>query len=155
MTTIRRAAGPDDYAVIAALFRAYAATLGFDLDFQDFQEEVAALPGAYGEPGGCILIAEIAGEPVGCIALRPLESPGVCEMKRLFVSPDRRGSGAGRLLAEAVVAEARARGYSRMRLDTVPSMGAAIALYERLGFRKIPPYRYNPIPGALYFELAL
>jgi len=155
MTTIRRATDADDYAVVAALFRAYAATLGFELDFQDFQEELATLPGAYGEPTGCILIAEIAGAPVGCIALRPLESPGVCEMKRLFVSPDRRGSGAGRFLAEAVVAEARARGYSRMRLDTVPSMGAAIALYERLGFRKIPPYRYNPIAGALYFELAL
>jgi putative acetyltransferase len=155
MTTIRRASGPEDYAVAAALFRAYADALGFGLDFQDFQEELATLPGAYAEPRGCLLLAEVDGAPAGCIALRPLEGSETCEMKRLYVSPDRRGSGAGRLLAGAVVAEARARGYRRMRLDTVPAMDAAIALYRSLGFREIPPYRYNPIPGALYFELAL
>ena len=155
MTTIRRASGPDDHAVVAALFRAYAASLGFGLDFQGFEEELATLPGAYAEPAGCILIAEEAGVPVGCIALRPQGPPGDCEMKRLYVSPDRRGTGAGRLLAEALLAEARARGYRRMRLDTVPGMDAAIALYERLGFRAIAPYRFNPIPGALYFELDL
>ncbi|HET9952670.1 MAG TPA: GNAT family N-acetyltransferase [Candidatus Eisenbacteria bacterium] len=155
MTTLRRAAGPGDYARAAALFRAYAATLGFALDFQDFDRELATLPGAYAEPGGCLLIAEESGEAVGCVALRPLDAPDVCEMKRLYIAPGSRGRGVGRLLAEGVVAEARARGYSRMRLDTVPGMDAAIALYRRLGFVEIAPYRHNPIPGALYFELRL
>ena len=155
MTTIRRAGSPGDYATAAALFRAYAASLDFGLDFQGFEEEVATLPGAYAEPAGCLLLAEVGGTPAGCIALRPLPAGGTCEMKRLYVAPDHRGSGAGRRLAEALLAEARARGYRRMRLDTVPGMDAAIALYRRLGFRAIPPYRFNPIPGALSFELDL
>jgi len=155
MTTLRRAAGPGDHARAAALFRAYAGTLGFALDFQDFDRELATLPGAYAEPGGCILIAEESGEPVGCVALRPYDPPAVCEMKRLYIAPESRGRGIGRLLAEGIVAEARARGYRLMRLDTVPGMEAAIALYRNLGFGEIAPYRHNPIPGALFFELPL
>jgi ribosomal protein S18 acetylase RimI-like enzyme len=155
MTTLRRAADAGDYARAAALFRAYAATLDFALDFQDFDRELATLPGAYAEPGGCILIAEADDEAVGCVALRPFDPPDICEMKRLYIAPDRRGEGLGRRLAEGIVAEARARGYRLMRLDTVPGMEAAIALYRRLGFGEITPYRHNPVPGALFFELAL
>ena len=123
MTTIRRAAGPGDYAAAATLFRAYASTLGFPLDFQDFDREVAMLPGAYAEPGGCILLAEESGQAIGCVALRPLDPPDVCEMKRLYIAPAGRGKGIGRLLAKGIVAQARERGYGRMRLDTVPGIG--------------------------------
>jgi len=153
--TLRRAAGPGDIAAARRLFRAYAGALPFGLEFQAFEEELAALPGAYAEPGGCILLAEEGGELAGCVALRPEGAEGVCEMKRLYVGPAFRGRGLGRALAEAVLAEARARGYRRMRLDTVPGMDAAIAVYRALGFVEIPPYRFNPIPGALFFERAL
>jgi ribosomal protein S18 acetylase RimI-like enzyme len=155
MIALRLAASPDDVATVAALFRAYAAALDFALDFQDFDRELTTLPGAYAEPAGCLVLAEADGRPVGCVALRPLEAPAICEMKRLYVASEGRGLGLGRRLAERVLAEARARGYERMRLDTVPGMEAAIALYRSLGFREIAPYRFNPIGGALYFERAL
>jgi putative acetyltransferase len=152
---IRPAATPADFALARTLFLEYAASLGFDLGFQDFAGEVDSLPGAYAAPGGCILLAEDdGGEAAGCIAVRPL-AKDVCEMKRLYVRPAWRGRGAGRDLAGAALREARTRGYRRMRLDTVPGMEAAIALYRALGFRAIPPYRPNPIPGALFFELDL
>jgi ribosomal protein S18 acetylase RimI-like enzyme len=156
MVVIRPARIPEDLPAVRAIFEEYAASLGFDLWFQEFDRELAALPGSYAPPGGAILLAQgDRGGWEGCVALRPLDPPDVCEMKRLYVPPAARGAGLGRRLAEAVIAEARARGYRAMRLDTVPSMEGAIALYRSLGFKAIEAYRPNPIPGALYFELLL
>ena len=126
-----------------------------DLCFQDFERELAELPGAYAPPQGRLLIARLSGEVAGCVGLRPLE-PGVCEMKRLWVEPGFAGHGIGRALAEAVVAAARGIGYERMRLDTIPErMRAAQHLYASFGFREIPPYYHNPLPGVVMLELDL
>ena len=144
-----------DLDEVRALFREYHAWLDEDLCFQGFDEEMAALPGAYARPAGCLLIGERAGRILGVIALRPL-APGVCEMKRLFVRPDAHGAGLGRALAERLIAEARAAGYRAMRLDTIPhKMAAAVVLYERLGFREVAPYYPSPIAGTRFMELAL
>jgi putative acetyltransferase len=137
------------------LFLEYAESLGFSLCFQSFDEEVKNLPGAYAPPTGRLLLALQQGQAAGCVALRLLE-PKICEMKRLYVRPEHRGSGIGKMLVERVIAEARAIGYERMRLDTVASsMQDAVALYRRRGFREIEPYRTNPIAGAIYLELLL
>ena len=139
-----------DLGLVRTLFREYGDRLGVDLSFQDFEDELAGLPGDYER----VLVARVDGEPAGCVALRPLDA-GVCEMKRLYVRPSYRGSGLGRALAEAVIAAARDLGYVRMRLDTLPSMGEALGLYRSLGFREIEPYRFNPIPGSRFLELRL
>jgi ribosomal protein S18 acetylase RimI-like enzyme len=136
------------------LFREYASSLEFSLDFQDFEDELATFPGAYAPPSGALLLARSGTRALGCVALRKLES-GVCEMKRLYVLPDRRGQGLGRMLAEAIINEGRRLGYARMRLDTAPAMTAAITLYESLGFETIGAYRHNPLAGARFMELTL
>jgi len=139
-----------DVSVVRELFLEYANSIGFDLGFQDFQREVASLPGDY-DP---ILVAHWNTEPAGCVAMHPIED-GLCEMKRLYVREQFRGHAIGRALAERIIAEARQRGYQRMRLDTLPTMTAAIPLYQSLGFVEIPPYRYNPIAGSKFMELDL
>ena len=152
---MRRAELPVHLAQARELFLEYAESLGFSLCFQSFDQELAGLPGDYAPPHGRLLIAEYRGQLAGCIALHKLES-GICEMKRLYLRPQFRGKGLGRVLAETVIAEARAIGYRRMRLDTVePVMPNAVAMYRRLGFVEIAPYRANPIDGALYMELGL
>ncbi len=146
-----RPAQPEEMDLVRVLFREYQAFIAVDLCFQSFEEELAGLPGRYAPPQGAILIA---GDGAGVVALRAID-PFTAEMKRLFVRPSQQGTGLGRALAEAVVDVARGRGYSRLRLDTLPQMGTAIAMYRRLGFVDIAPYTANPIAGALYLELAL
>ena len=137
------------------LFLEYATSLGFSLCFQNFDKELAGLPGDYASPEGRLLLAEHEGQLAGCVALHKL-ADGICEMKRLYLRPQFRGKGLGRALAEHVIAEARQIGYKRMRLDTVePVMKDAVAMYRAFGFREIAPYCKNPIAGALYMELDL
>lgn len=141
-----------------SLFTEYAASLGVDLCFQSFDQELAELPGNYGAPRGALAIALVNGESAGCCALRPMDSSdyaNACEMKRLFVRPVFRGTGVGRALAEGIVEQARLLGYDCILLDTLNDMEAARALYEDLGFVEIPPYYFNPIPGAHYLRAEL
>jgi ribosomal protein S18 acetylase RimI-like enzyme len=145
-----RAANLADLDEIRTMLREYAAWLEVDLCFQNFEQELAALPGEYAPPAGRLLIAEGA----GCVALRPIDEQ-ICEMKRLYVRPEHRGSGLGRRLVTALVEEARGIGYRRMRLDTMPKMDRAQGLYASLGFREIEAYRFNPEPGARFLELDL
>ena len=137
------------------LFLEYAASLGFSLCFQNFDKELADLPGDYAPPSGRLLLAEISGQGAGCVALHAL-SPEICEMKRLYVRPEFRGKKLGRALVDHVIVEARAIGYRCMRLDTVASkMAEAVAMYRGIGFKEIEPYCENPMPSALYMELEL
>lgn len=140
--------------IVRALFREYADWLKVDLCFQNFEQELAALPGDYAPPDGCILLAVENQELLGCIALRKITNE-TCEMKRLYVRSEARGKGLGRKLCERLMSEARAKGYAKMRLDTLPQMTEAIALYRSFGAREIEPYRYNPVGGALFFEITL
>jgi ribosomal protein S18 acetylase RimI-like enzyme len=139
-------ARPADLPAVRQLFLEYAASLGIDLSFQDFDRELETLDTYY----EAILISGSH----GCVALRRIDDT-TCEMKRLYVRSAARGSGLGRALAEAVIAEAKRRGYARMRLDTLPTMGEAMRLYESLGFVPIEPYRFNPIEGTRFLELDL
>jgi GNAT superfamily N-acetyltransferase len=155
---IRLATTAEDIAEIRQLLREYEAWLGTDLCFQDFENELAGLPGSYAPPPGRLLIAtakNAAGNrSAGCVALRPFDE-SVCEMKRLFVRADFRGTGLGRRLALAIIDEARVIGYRKMRLDTLPQQREAHQLYASLAFREIRPYRPNPIAGSLFLELDL
>jgi ribosomal protein S18 acetylase RimI-like enzyme len=139
----------------AALFAEYAASLGIDLEFQCFAEELAGLPGAYAPPRGALLLAADGELALGCVALRPFAWPDVAELKRLYLRPEARGRDLGRRLAESALAAARAAGYRRVLLDTLLSMAAAAELYRSLGFVEIEAYRFNPVAGARYYGLTL
>ncbi len=154
MIDIRPASVPDELPVVRQLFREYAAGLGIDLAFQRFEEELAALPGKYAPPKGRLLLAWRGSEPVGCVALRPVND-ATGEMKRLYVRPAVRGGQLGRRLAERICHEAREARYERICLDTIPSMQAAVALYRSLGFEPTAPYVFNPVPDALFLARAL
>ena len=152
---LSQAESPAQIAQARELFLEYAQSLGFSLCFQNFDKELAGLPGDYAPPEGCLLLANYEGKLAGCVALHKLD-PQICEMKRLYLRPQFRGKGLGRTLADRVIAEGRQIGYQRMRLDTVePVMKDAVAMYRRIGFQEIAPYRANPIAGAMYMELQL
>jgi putative acetyltransferase len=149
---------PGQLEAVRELLIEYAQGLGVDLCFQQFEEELATLPGHYAQPRGALLLAVVDGQPAGCCALRPLDTtdyPNAAEMKRLFVRERVRGLGIGRELAEAMLDAARQAGYSCVLLDTLDEMEGARALYEELGFEEIPPYYHNPIPGAHYLKADL
>lgn len=148
--TIAPARTPTEMISAAALFRAYAATLPIDLAPQGFSRELDSLPGVYGPPGGELLLAKRGDHVLGCIALKPL-TPGVAEIKRLFVRPRERKAGLGKALVTAAIAAARQMGYGEIKLDTLPSMEGAIALYRGFGFAPIAPYGSHPYPGLMCF----
>lgn len=154
--TIAPARSVRDIGAAAALFAGYAASLPVDLGYQDFEAELAGLPGKYAPPLGELLLARgDGGTPLGCVALRPIRPDGCCEMKRLFLLPAVRGSGLGRALTSAVIDTARRLGHRELRLDTLPAMTAALKLYEQMGFRQIDPY-YAPTPaGTVFMALKL
>ena len=153
ITPVRSSA---DLAATARLFDAYASSLAIDLSYQDFATELATLPGKYAAPVGELLLArDNHGEPLGCVGVRPITPEGCCEMKRLYVLPQTRGLGLGRALIDAIVAEAVRIGYGEMRLDTLPSMTAAIALYRQAGFAPIGAYYATPIEGTVFMARPL
>lgn len=155
MLKLVRAESAEELGQARELFLEYAAALGIDLCFQNFDEELRALPGEYAPPGGRLFLAldETQGA-AGCVALRKIDED-TYEMKRLYVRPAFRGTGSGKNLALAIIEEARQMGYARMRLDTLPSMRQAIMLYRSLGFQPTEAYRHNPVEGAMFMELAL
>lgn len=152
---IRPAHSAQDFAQVRELFAEYAQSLPISLDFQDFEQELAALPGDYAAPTGCVMLAFVDNLPAGCCAMRPLAAcdyPNASEMKRLYVRKPFRGFGLGRMLAEATMEAAELAGYSCILLDTLDEMDAARALYEGLGFEEIDPYYYNPYPKAFFLK---
>ena len=151
---ITKATSAEDYTAGRTLIEEYAAALGVDLCFQNFSEEMAGLPKIYGSPYGCLLLARTNGELVGCVAVRN-QGETVCEMKRLYMKPQHRGTGLGRRLAESAIGYAQQLGYTRMVLDTLPSMTAAQSLYESLGFREVEGYYQNPLSGVRYLTREL
>lgn len=142
------------FSAVPRLFREYADSLDVSLDFQNFEDELLGLPGDYAPPRGRLLIALKDDTPAGCAAFRKF-SDTISEMKRLYIKPECRGFGIGRALVDSLIVDARRAGYERMRLDTLPSMKTATALYTSLGFYRIPPYRHNPVKGAAFMELVL
>jgi putative acetyltransferase len=155
MISILPATTPEQIAQVRALFLDYAASLKFDLGFQGFERELAELPGDYAPPKGRLLLAYLNHEAVGCAALHE-QSGEIGEMKRLYVKPSARGHGIGRRLSEEIIRAAAEIGYTRIRLDTIADqMQEAVAMYRKQGFVDIPPYRHNPIAGALYMELCI
>jgi len=143
----------DDLASAITLFRAYASALDIDLSYQNFEAEIASMPGQYAPPAGELLLArDAAGQAVGCVGLRPIEPQGCCELKRLYVSPETRGSGLGRTLVAAAVQTAARIGYREMRLDTLSSMTGALALYRQFGFEPIEPYYDTPVIGTVFLR---
>jgi ribosomal protein S18 acetylase RimI-like enzyme len=154
MIEITQAHTSEDILTAKALFQEYSESLGFDLDFQNFDEELANFPGQYSPPTGRLYLARYHDQPIGCVGLRKFEK-SVCEMKRLYVKPEFREKQAGRNLARAAIKAAKIIGYEYIRLDTLPSMESANKLYRSLGFGPIEPYRYNPIDRAVYMELNL
>jgi len=146
---------PGDVAAARELFREYEKSIGIDLSFQGFEEELASLPGKYAAPAGALIVARVDGAPMGCVALRRIDER-TCEMKRLFVRPEGRGLKIGAELVRRIIEAAQARGYQAMRLDTLQTiMRNAISLYQRFGFQDIEPYIYNPLPGARFMEKKL
>src|SRR5947209_7876695 len=146
---------PEQISLARTLFQEYGGSLGFSLCFQNFDKELAGLPGEYAPPKGRLVIAYLDSQAAGCVALHEF-APSIAEMKRLYVRPTFRGRRVGLALANGIIEAARAIGYQRMRLDTVPSeMAVAVKMYQRLGFKEIAPYRANPQPGTLYLELDL
>lgn len=152
--TLAEAASTGDFATARELFQEYSAQLGIDLCFQGFAAELEQLASMYAPPGGTLILARSSGRPIGCGAVRRL-SADTCEMKRLYLRPEARGMGLGRLIAERLVLEAKRLGYGRMVLDTLAGMQAARGLYGALGFRATEPYYDNPLPGAVYLALDL
>ena len=151
---IREASNGEDYGAGKTLIEEYAAALGVDLCFQNFSEEIANLSKIYGPPHGCLLLARMNEELLGCVAIRN-QHAAVCEMKRLYVRPQGRKTGLGRRLAESAIEHAQRLGYSRMVLDTLPNMIKAQSLYQSLGFREIEAYYQNPLNGVRYLALEL
>lgn len=154
MAEIDAARFPEHLEVVRAIFREYAESLGIDLSFQDFESEVADLPGKFAAPRGRVLLAQNNGQVIGCIAMRPLDDTS-CEMKRLYIRPSGRGQQVGKQLATMICRIAKEAGYTRMRLDTLPSMQAAQHVYASLGFMPISAYVFNPIEGAIFMECDL
>ena len=146
---------PSDREIVRALFLEYVGWLDVDLQFQGFEDELAGLPGKYAAPTGGLWLARSSDQPAGIVALRRLEDAHICEMKRLWVRPAFRGHRLGYRLIETVIAGARQAGYARIRLDTLPQMAQAKALYQAFGFHEIAPYYDNPIAGTRYLELDL
>lgn len=154
MLEIVRVLDGEDLSHIRELFLAYAEWIGIDLSFQNFNEELANLPGDYAPPAGCLLLAFYDDKPAGCVAARKLDGD-ICEMKRLYVLPEFQGLSIGKSLAREIIAEAKGLRYAKMRLDTMPKMASAQSLYHSLDFKEIAPYRFNPEPGAVFMELDL
>jgi ribosomal protein S18 acetylase RimI-like enzyme len=143
-----------DYKNAKILFVEYANSLNFQLCFQNFEKEISDLSAQYSKPTGCIILCYEDDKPIGCVGLRKF-AEGICEMKRLYLRPEARGKGIGRVLAEEIVEKAKEFGYKKMQLDTIETMKEAISLYKSMGFKEISPYRFNPVKGVIYMELEL